>query len=128
MPCISKYLVIVGEKYFVSKLLQLCRRNSLFFVNVNKKIFHCFDVRLLWTFFLYEPVIVDELGIFLCYKVSKFLKKMRMIRRLKNVIEKVHSNSSPGCCYKLFANFSIYKNKDIHKIILQIKRQKIKLL
>ena len=127
MPCISKYLVIVGGKYFVSKILQLCRRNSLFFVNVNKKIFHCFDVPSFMDFFLYEPVILDELGIFLCYKVSKFLKKMRMIRGLKNVIEKVHSNSSPGCCYKLFANFSIYKNKDIHKIILQIKRQKIKL-
>ena len=94
---------------------------------LTKKYFTVLMYRLLWTFFLYEPVILDELRIFLCHKVSKFLKKMRMIRRLKNVIEKVHSNSSPACCYKLFANFSIYKNKDIHKIILQIKRQKIKL-
>ena len=42
---------------------------------------------------------------------------------LSGDIEKRHSNSLPGCCYKLFANLSIYKNKDIQKIILKVKLQ-----
>ena len=65
--------LLLQAKHFVSKLLQLCKRNSLLSVNFNK-IFQFCDVPSFIDFFLYEPVILDELGMFLCCKISKFLK------------------------------------------------------